>query len=120
VSYSEDLRKLAVLQYEHSQETRVAISKRFHIGIATLGRWIRQYREVGTFRRRPRSGGRGATITPERHDLLMSIVLHNPDYTLAEFAAEAERAFGVPVSVGMVFRALRSAAITRKKNTNRH
>lgn len=120
MSYSEDFRKLAVLQYERSHETRFAISKRFQIGIATLGRWIRRYREEGTFQRKPRSGGRVATITPERHQLLLSMVFHNHDYTLAEFAAEAERAFGVPVSVGMIFRALRSAAITRKKNTYRH
>ena len=117
MSYSADLRERAVLQYEHGHGTRGTISKLFQVGIATLGRWIRQYREEGTFQRKSRSGGRSATITPERHVLLMSLVLDNPDYTLTEIAAEAERAFGVPVSVSMVFRALRSAAITRKKKT---
>jgi transposase len=58
VSYSEDLRKRAVDQYERGHGTRVVISKRFQIGIATLGRWIRQYRREGNFQRKPRSGGR--------------------------------------------------------------
>lgn len=118
MSYSEDLRKRAVLQYEHGLETRPTISNRFDIGIATLSRWIRRYREEGTFQRRPRSGGREPTITDDRKEILRSIVSRNSDLTLAEFAVEAERTFGVPVSVDMIFRAFRAAALTRKKNTH--
>ena len=73
MSYSVDLRERAVLEYERGQGTRGAISKLFQVGIATLSRWIRQYREEGTFQRKSRSGGRSATMTPERHVLLLSL-----------------------------------------------
>jgi len=99
VSYSADLRERAVIQYERGKGTPGTISKLFHVGIASLGRWIKQYREEGTFQRKSRSGGRSATITPERQGLLMSLVLDNPDYTLSEIAAEAERVFCVPVKL---------------------
>lgn len=48
MSYSADLRERAVLEYEHGKGTRGATSNLFTVGSATLGRWIRQYREEGT------------------------------------------------------------------------
>jgi transposase len=115
LSYSEDLRKRAVLFYENGPETRTEISKRFDISLASLSRWIKCYRVTGTFKRKPRSGGRKATITADRQKILLDLLSSHPDLTLAELATEAKQAFNVPVSIDMVFRALRAAMVTQKK-----
>lgn len=115
MAYSQDLRIRVIQACEEKKLTQVEIAAQFKVGIATLTRWYREYRETGRSAPRPRGGGPTPAFNASRRDQLRAFVQAKPDATLREYAAQCSAAFGVPISVDMTLRALQDMALSRKK-----
>lgn len=105
-AYSQDLRERVIKNYEIgiSKQNIIAI---FHIGMDTLNRWIRLYRDTGSVSPKIRTVYRKRKFSD---DELLKYIELNPSATLEEIG----RQFSVkPSSVHVRLHALN---VTRKKN----
>ena len=92
------------------------VAARFHVGRATVNRWLRRYRETGSVEPSPHGGGTPRQIDGERLDVLLRLVDKRPDATCEELREPLRKATGVAVSETTIARALRRANWTFKKN----
>jgi transposase len=104
-SYSQDLRE-RVIHYVDRGGDREAACEIFQIGIATLQRWLSQFRREGHIDPKPL----GSRPWKLNHDAVVEYVNINNDATLQEVADH----FGTVVS--SIDYILRRRQITRKKN----
>ena len=104
-AYSNDLRERVIRSYE-SGMSKEEIINIFIIGSDTLNRWIRKYKETGSFEPYRRTKFRAEKFTDES---LREHVLKNPSATLEE------RAFFFSVKHQSVYARMKQLGITRKK-----
>ncbi len=111
---SDDLRKRVVEAVDGGMSRRAA-AERFGVGVSTAIKWVRRWRETGSWAPR-RSGGdvRSHRIDAFREEIL-GLVDQRPDMTLAEIADHLDQAHGVRVSLSTVFRFFRRHGVTLKK-----
>ena len=115
--YSLDLRERVVAAVEAGQSRR-AVARLFNLGPATVIRWADRQRRSGACRAKPMGGARHAVLLPQR-DWLLARIAQTPDLTVRALRAElAER--GTKVSKDAVWRFLRNARLTFKKNSPSH
>lgn len=105
-AYSEDFRKCVVENYNNGA-TRKEVLSIFKIGENTLTRWIREYRETGSYSVKKRECYKERKIND---DELLVYIKENPDAMLKEIAKEYSVTFQ---AVSYRFKLL---GISRKKN----
>lgn len=114
--YSLDLRDRALTLVKDGQSCR-AVARLLGLGEATVIRWARREREIGSAAAKPIGGRRRFALLHER-DWLLARMSSAPDFTLRGLRAElAER--GTKVSYDAVWRFVRQAKLTFKKNSAR-
>ena len=110
-AYSIDLRQRVIAAHDAGEVTHQQVADRFTVSVSWVRKVLRQRRQSGSIAPKPHGGGRARVIDDEAGDRLQQAVAANDDATLAELA----RAAGVCASPSMVYRALETLGITRKK-----
>lgn len=103
-AYSIDLRERIVHAVESGQPKTV-VARLLAVGLATVDRYVRQQRESGDLRPKPRPGAT-PLIPPAQYPALIAQLEETPDATLAEHCAAWERTQGVRVSIETMRRAI--------------
>jgi transposase len=109
-----DLRQRVVAAVERGMP-RPQVVTTFGVSLATLKRWLKQYRTTQELRAKS-PPGRARAISPEQEVALAAQVTAHPDATLAEQARLWEEAQGQTLSQWTLGRAIRRLAWTRKKS----
>jgi transposase len=110
---SDDIRERAVAAVEAGQSMR-AVAAFCQNDPSTVRRWVRQRRQIGSARTRPRSG-RPPVMRPDQEPALRAQVAAQPDATLAMHCAQWETDHGVRPSLSTMSRMLRLWGLTRNK-----
>jgi transposase len=113
-AYSEDLRQRIVAAVEQGQSPP-AVAARFAVSLASVKRYLRQWRTTGTLAAR-RHPGKARRIPAEAEARLRALLDADPDATLADYCARWERESGVMVSESTMCRAQRRVGWTVKKS----
>ncbi len=87
---------------------------RFAVGLASVKRYLRQWRTTGTLAPRPHPG-RPRAIPPAEHERLVALFAADPDATLADYCARWEVESSVAVSESTMCRAQQRVGWTVKK-----
>ena len=114
-AYSADLRSRIVHAVEQEGMTLPQAAARFAVGLASVKRYLRQWRTTGDLTPRPHPG-RPRAIPPAEHDRLVALLAADPDATLADYCARWEAETGVTVSRSTLCRAQRRVDWTVKKS----
>jgi len=83
-----ELRQRVVDAYESGEESYLAISRRFAVGVASVKRWVRLHRDHGSVVPRPPSGGTPSEIGAIDLAFLLARI---PDANAGELTAEYNR-----------------------------
>jgi transposase len=112
-----DLRE-RVVRAVQAGTPRTEVAERFEVGLATVGRYIRQQRSSGSLAAKKHHGPKLRIGLEERHALL-ALLQTWPDATLAEHCERWDTMHGVRLSEPTMSRAIRRLGWTRKKKTLR-
>jgi transposase len=112
---SVDLRERVVRSYHKTKETLAQVAARFHVGEATVNRWVSQHRRTGRLDPRPHGGGPAPKVDERGLSLLCELLAEQPDATRQEVAQRYKEETGVELSVETVGRELNRLGLTRKK-----
>lgn len=111
--YSLDLRERVVATVADGQPCR-AVAERFDVSVASVVKWSQRSRATGSAAAK-RMGGRRPYLLESQRDWLLARLAEKPDLTLHGLLAElGDR--GVAVSCDTLWRFLRRAGISFKKN----
>jgi transposase len=113
--YSVDLRQRVVDAYEEGNESFKAVAEKFSIGVASVDRWVSQYRRTGSVTPKPATGGQPSKLEGEGLDAVHILVLEKPDIIEHEIARALAEIHSIHVSRSSVNRSLKRLGITRKK-----
>lgn len=105
-AHSVDLRERVIAVFDAEDMTDEQVAAFFNVGEATVHRWKRLKREMGTLEHKPFGGGMPPRVGPEHHELVREIVREKPDLTLQEVAWEFHRRVGQSVSRSAMGRTL--------------
>lgn len=114
-AYSDDLRSRIVHAVEDEGLSQPAVAARFAVSLASVKRYLHQWRTVGDLAPRPHPG-RHRAIPPEEHDRLIALFTADPDARLADYCARWEAETGLAVSASTMCRAQRRVGWTVKKS----
>ena len=114
--YSMDLRLRIIKAYNGDEGTFEELSARFGVGVATVNRYVRRYRERGDVEPDPHAGGQIARIQPEDAKRLAKLVMQKPDATVDQLTEQWARIKKVPLSRSAMLRGLRRFKFTFKKS----
>jgi transposase len=111
---SDDLRKRVIAAVDGGLSRRAA-ANRFSVGVSTVIKWVRRWRDTGSWAPR-RSGGdvRWHRIDVRGEEIL-GLIDATPDITLAEVAEHLERTHGMRVAPSTVWRFFKRHGVTYKK-----
>lgn len=112
-AYSMDLRERVVAAVGDGQSCR-QVSTLFRVSVSSVVKWAQRARSTGRPAAKPTGGRRGCKLDGER-DWLLGRLAEKPDLTLHALLGEL-REHGVTVSCDTLWRFLRSAGISFKKN----
>jgi transposase len=115
---STDLRQRLVGAVDGGMTRRMA-EERFRVAASTAVRWVDQWRRTGSVQPRPQGGDKRSQRIEAYADEILALVDEKPDMTLAEIAANLERAHGLRVAQSTVWRFFERRGITLKKNRTR-
>jgi len=98
-----------------SGQSQPTVASRFAVSLASVKRYLHQWRTTGrlTARRYP---GKARAIPPEADGRLRALLAADPDATLAEYCARWEEETGVAVSASTMCRAQQRLGWTVKKS----
>ncbi len=113
-AYSTDLRE-RIVQAAPGGQPATAVARRFRVGVATVRRYLRQQRTIGSLAPK-RPGGPTLRLGPADQLALREQVQATPDATLAEHCATWEAATGVRLSTATMSRTLARLNQPRKKS----
>jgi transposase len=114
-AYSDDLRFRIVRAVEDEGMSPRHAAARFAVGLASVKRYLRQWRTSGDLTPRPHSG-RPRAIPPAAQDRLVALLAADPDAPLAAYCERWEAATGVTVSRSTMCRAQQRVGWTVKKS----
>ncbi len=115
--YSIDLRERVVARIMAGEPVRSA-ARTFGVSVASAVKWSQRFRAMGSAAPDKMGGHRKYMLEPERDWLLMRLG-QTPDVTLHELLHEL-RERGVSVCCDTLWRFLRHAGVSFKKNPVRH
>lgn len=114
-AYSYDLRK-RIFSYSLNHSIRET-AKVFQVSPNTVFLLIKLYAETGDLHPREKSTEYCTLISKEGEMYLASLLIGEPDLTLAELCDLYEEAYGVKVCISTMYNTLKKMNITRKKKT---
>jgi transposase len=115
--YSNDLRERVAASVVGGRSVRET-ARLFGVSVASAVRWSQRLRSTGSAGSRPMGRQQERSLAGERAWLLGRLET-TPDVTLRSLVAEL-RDRGIETSYGSVWRIVRDAGVTFKKNTVRH
>lgn len=98
-----------------SGQSQPTVAARFAVSLASVKRYVRQWRTTGTLTAR-RHPGQARAIPPEADERLRALLAADPDATLAAYCAQWEEETGVAVSTSTMCRAQQRLGWTVKKS----
>lgn len=101
--------------YEETDETLAQVAVRYEVGVASVNRWVRQYRQTGRLEPLPHGGGPAPKVDERGLNVLCVLLEEQPDATRPELAQRYEAETGVELSLATVGRETRRVGFTRKK-----
>ena len=113
--YSNDLRRKVITAYQNGEGSMRKLAERFDVSVGFIRDLHKHYRQTGSVRPKPFSGGRRSIFTSERLNQLQQLVNEDNDATLEQLAARMHERFGLACSKSSVDRALTRLGMTRKK-----
>jgi transposase len=113
-AYSDDLRSRIVDAVAQEGLSPPAVAARFAVSLASVKRYLKQWRTTGDLAPRPHPG-RHRAIPPREHDRLIALFAADPDARLADYCARWEAETGVGVSASTMCRAQQRVGWTVKK-----
>ena len=113
--YSLDLRERVVAAYLSGSGTYVEIGMRFHVGSATVDRWVSRMRQQGTLAPDAMGGRRHGKFDATSDAKLAAMVAADVDATQQELMERLRDELGLVVHPSSVGEALRRLNLTRKK-----
>ena len=113
--YSQDLRERVIATVDEHKLTQAQIATMFHIGQATLEKWIRRHRETGSCVALPHGGGNPRALA-DCEAFLRKQVKKQPDASLNELCDQVAATLGVRASPSMMCRELQRLKLPRKKS----
>ena len=115
--YSLDLRERVVAAAEADQSCR-AVAKRFGVSVSSVVKWRQRARATGSAAAKP-MGGKRPYLLEEHRDWLLARIRETPDLTLHALLAELTDERAVVVSCDTLWRFLKRAGVSFKKNAAR-
>ena len=112
-SLSSDLRSRVLEAVDGGLSTREA-ARRFKVGISTVGRWYRRYRQTGETVARKQGQPSRSKLDPHEA-FILGLIEDRPDISLAEIAKALEHEHGVRCVPSTVWVFLDKRGITFKK-----
>lgn len=112
-AYSPDLRAKIVAAVERDKNKH-AVARHFGVGISTVKRYMKQWREEQSLAPKPHPG-RPPSIRPDQQEGLRAQVTAHPAAYLDEHCLLWEAETGARVSTHAMSRAIRKLGFTRKK-----
>lgn len=110
---SRDLRERTIAAVERDGLSRRQAAARFGVGVSTVIKWVRRFRETGSVSPRKMGGYRSKKIVGEHRDWLIGRC-REKDFTLRELVAElAER--GLSVDYRTVWAFVHAEKLSHKK-----
>ena len=113
-----ELRQRVVDAYENGEGTYDDMAERFKVGLASVSRWLGQFRRTGTVEPKPTGGDRRSVLPQEARDCIESLVQDEPNWTTTELAEELEESLGITVSRQVVGLALNKMGFTFKRGSS--
>jgi transposase len=114
-AYSDDLRSRIVRAVEDEGMRLPQAAARFAVGLASVKRYLKQWRTTGDLTPRPHPG-RPRAIPPGEHARLVALFAADPDATLADYCARWHEQTGVAVSESTMCRGQQRVGWTVKKS----
>jgi len=115
---SNDLRARAVEAVAGGMSRRAA-AERFGVAASTVVKWVRRWRETGTWAPRPQGGDKRSERIEGYAEEILGLVAEKVDITLTEIADCLHREHGERFAPSTVWRFLDRHAMTFKKNRAR-
>jgi transposase len=110
---SNDLRDRIIAAVDNHEGSRREIARRFSVDVSCITRLLQLRRQTGSIEPRPHGGGKIPMLDQNDLERLRHLVEKRPDATLRDLRDR----LGVGGSIMIVWRALKSLGITRKKKT---
>lgn len=114
-AYSKDLREKVVRAYEEKQGSIRDLAKRFMICKATVGKWLKEYRELRLLEPVKQAGGKKPKIAGAKLDSIKFIIKDDKDATLEKICKVFEGMWEIKVCVSTMWRALKKLGFSYKK-----
>ena len=116
-SLSSDLRSRVLAAVDGGLSTREA-ARRFQVGISTVGRWYRRYRQTGETVARKQGQPSRSKLDPHEA-FILGLIKDRPDITLAEIAEalQQEHQLGCVPSTVWVFLDRRGMTFKKRQRT---
>jgi transposase len=116
-AYSIDFRQKIIEVYENEPISQRQLAKRFRVALSFIIKLLHQYRSTGNLKPKPFNGGVKLKLTGEQQAVLLEIIAHNNDATLAELCQLLEEQTGVSISRATMGRLTQRLKLTVKKNS---
>lgn len=113
---STDLRNKIIDSYNRGEGTYNEIAALFSIGVASVARFLRRFREYGDVSPAPHGGGNQPLIKTKDHKKLESMVVKNTSATADELVGLWYTKYNIRLSRSSMQRALQRIGMTVKKN----
>ena len=113
--YSQDLRDRVITAIAAKRQSQKEIAQTFGVGLATVKRWCKQWRETGSVAMRPFRRGRRRTLRV-CDKWLQGEVKRQPDLSLAELCERVQAVWSLTVSQSMMCRELQLLNLPVKKS----
>ena len=114
-AYSDDLRSRIVRAVEEEGMSQPQVAGRFAVSLASVKRYLHQWRTSGTLAVRPHPG-RLRAIPSAEHGRLAALFTADPDARLADYCGRWQEQTGVTVSASTMCRAQQRLGWTVKKS----
>ena len=113
-AYSSDLRERVVAAVGDGQTSR-QVAAVFRVSVASVVKWSQRARQTGSVKAKPMGGRPGRSKLDSERSWLLGRLAEKPDLTLKGLVGEL-RERGVVVALDTLWRFLRAAGISFKKN----
>jgi transposase len=115
VPLSIDLRQRIIRAWQKERLTTEALAELFNVGVATVTRLKRRYRDTQSVYPKPHAGGHPRRISKENEPQVERLVQAHPDWTEAQYAQELQTHYGIRASAVTVGRVIRKLGYSVKK-----
>jgi transposase len=110
---SNDLRERILAAVDNREGSRRKLAARFVVDVSTITRLLQLRRLTGSSDPRPHAGGKVPTLDQDGLQRLRRLVERTPDATLEQL----RQGLGIPGSLMIVWRGLKTLGITRKRKS---